>query len=131
MVGFPGETEADFQETRSLIEELPFTYLHVFTYSSRPGTPSAGMTDQVPVSLAHQRNHVLRELAAAKKLEFQRSFRGKTLEAITLSNFDGKSTEALTDNYLKLRLAGQHQANRWIAAEIDEVSDDALLGHSL
>lgn len=131
MVGFPGETEADFQQTRSLIEELPFTYLHVFTYSSRPGTPSAAMTDQVQVSQARLRNHVLRELAAAKKLQFQRSFLGKTLEAITLSNFDGKSTEALTDNYLKLRLAGQHQANRWINVQIDEVSNGALLGSAV
>ena len=41
MTGFPGETEAEFEETRRLIEELPFTYLHVFTYSARPGTPAA------------------------------------------------------------------------------------------
>ncbi len=67
MVGFPGETEADFEQTRSLIERLPFTYLHVFTYSSRPGTPSAEMPDQVPVQVARERNRVLRDLAAAKK----------------------------------------------------------------
>ena len=49
MVGFPGETDDDFEQTRALIERLPFTYLHVFTYSSRPGTPSAEMPEQVPV----------------------------------------------------------------------------------
>ena len=49
MVGFPGETDADFEETRALIAELPFTYLHVFTYSARPGTPAAAMPNQVPV----------------------------------------------------------------------------------
>ena len=48
MVGFPGETDDDFEQTRALIESLPFTYLHVFTYSSRPGTPSAAMPSQVP-----------------------------------------------------------------------------------
>ncbi|MGZ4867977.1 MAG: tRNA (N(6)-L-threonylcarbamoyladenosine(37)-C(2))-methylthiotransferase MtaB, partial [Candidatus Angelobacter sp.] len=56
MVGFPGETDELFEESRSFIENLPFTYLHVFTYSSRPGTPSAAMPDQVPVHVARERN---------------------------------------------------------------------------
>lgn len=66
MVGFPGETDELFEESRSFIEQLPFTYLHVFTYSSRPGTPSAAMLDQVPVHVARERNRVLRELAGEK-----------------------------------------------------------------
>ena len=49
MVGFPGETDAEFEATRRMIEDLPFTYLHVFTYSPRPGTPAAAMPNQVPV----------------------------------------------------------------------------------
>ena len=76
MVGFPGETEADFEATRRMIEDLPFTYLHVFTYSSRPGTPAAAMPNQVPVHVARERNRILRELAATKKQAFMRSFRG-------------------------------------------------------
>ena len=67
MVGFPGETDDDFEQTRAFIDHLPFTYLHVFTYSSRPGTPSAAMAEQVPVQIARERNRVLRELAAEKK----------------------------------------------------------------
>ena len=77
MVGFPGETDDDFEQTRALIERLPFTYLHVFTYSSRPGTPSAEMPEQVPVHIARERNRVLRELAAQKKREFMQSFVGR------------------------------------------------------
>ena len=128
MVGFPGETEGDFKETRQVIEELPFTYLHVFTYSSRPGTPSAEMPDQVPVQIARERNRILRDLAAAKKQAFMESFLGKTVQAITLNAFDGKSTEALTDNYLKLRLEGQHEANQWVKARVEQVDAGALLG---
>jgi threonylcarbamoyladenosine tRNA methylthiotransferase MtaB len=128
MVGFPGESEGDFEETRRLIEELPFTYLHVFTYSSRPGTPSAEMPEQVPVQIARERNRILRDLAAAKKQAFMHSFLGKTVQAITLNVFDGKSTEALTDNYLKLRLEGQHEANQWVKARIKQVEAGALLG---
>ena len=66
MTGFPGETDADFEETRRMIEELPLTYLHVFTYSSRPGTPSSRMSNQVPIEIARERNRILRDLAQKK-----------------------------------------------------------------
>ena len=127
MVGFPGETEADFEETRQLIEELPLTYLHVFTYSSRPGTAAPIIPEQVPVQIARERNRILRELAAQKKLAFMRSFVGTTVDAITLNVFDGHSTEALTDNYLKLRLDGGHEANQWLKAHVERVEAGALV----
>jgi threonylcarbamoyladenosine tRNA methylthiotransferase MtaB len=129
MVGFPGETAADFEETRRMVEELSFTYLHVFTYSARPGTPAAAMREQVPVQVARERNRILRELAAEKKLDFMRSFVGKSVEAITLNVWDGKYTEALTSNYLKLRLAGDHVSNQWITARVTEVANGALIAN--
>ncbi len=132
MVGFPGETEEEFEETRKMIEDLPFTYLHVFTYSARPGTPAAEMQNQVPVHIARERNRILRELASEKKLAFMRGFIGKTIEAITLNvtgNDDqGSFTEALTDNYLKLRLRGHHSPNRWIQSAIEDVVSGSLQG---
>jgi threonylcarbamoyladenosine tRNA methylthiotransferase MtaB len=128
MVGFPGETQADFEETRALIESLPFTYLHVFTYSARPGTPAADMAGQVPVQIARERNRILRDLAAEKKLEFMRSFAGQAVEAITLNVYDGTHTECLTDNYLKLRLVDQHPANRWVRVRVDKVGATELFG---
>lgn len=84
MVGFPGETDADFHQTRAMIEALPFTYLHVFTYSARPGTPAASMRNQVPVEIARERNRLLRELASEKRHAFMQSFVGGMVEAITL-----------------------------------------------
>jgi threonylcarbamoyladenosine tRNA methylthiotransferase MtaB len=128
MVGFPGESESDFDETRRMVEELPFTYLHVFTYSARPGTPAASMSNQVPVQIARERNRVLRELAAEKKLAFMRSFVARPVQAITLNVFDGIHTEALTDNYLKLRLHGPHAPNQWIRAQVEQVAGGALVG---
>jgi threonylcarbamoyladenosine tRNA methylthiotransferase MtaB len=127
MVGFPGETEQDFEETRRMVEELPFTYLHVFTYSPRPGTPAAAMRNQVPANLARARNKVLRDLAAEKKLAFMKSFIGQTVEAITLSAFDGTHTDCLTDNYLQLRLPGRHQANHWTRALVNDVQNGTLM----
>jgi len=132
MVGFPGESDQDFEETRQLIEDLPFTYLHVFTYSARPGTPAASMGEQVPGSLARERNRVLRDLATRKKLEFMASFIGQTVEAITLRSAGDLEaqhyTEGLTENYLKLRLRERHEGNRWITARIESVEDGALIG---
>src|SRR5947207_12100722 len=130
MVGFPGETEVEFEETRRMIEELPFTYLHVFTFSARPGTPAATMPNQVPVRVARERNRILRELAAKKKQAFMREFVGQKIEAITLNvtseTADGICTEALTDNYLKLKLRGHHSANQWLRAPVYAVEDGHL-----
>ena len=127
MVGFPGETDADFEQTRSLIERLPFTYLHVFTYSSRPTTPSAAMPNQVPVHVARERNRILRELAGAMKRAFQQQFVGTRLPSITLSVQHGDHTEALSDNYQKVLIPGRHTPNQWISPTISAISGDALI----
>ena len=127
MVGFPGETDELFEESRSFIEHLPFTYLHVFTYSSRPGTPSAAMPDQVPVHVARVRNRVLRELAAEKNRAFRQKFLGLALDVITLQAGGESWTEALSDNYLKVRLAGTHGANITLKVDITELGNEDLV----
>ena len=108
MVGFPGETAGDFEESRAFIESLPFTYLHVFTYSERPGTPASEDPGSVPMPVRKERNRVLRELAAAKNLEFRRRMVGRTLSAVTLHD----PGTALTENYLKVELAACREPNR-------------------
>ena len=132
MVGFPGETESEFEETRRLIQDLPFTYLHVFTYSPRPGTPAVAMANPVPVRIARERNGILRDIAAQKKLGFMQSFVGRSIQAITLNKSseqgDSLFTEALTDNYLKLRLTGGHPANTWLTANLYGIEEGVLLG---
>jgi threonylcarbamoyladenosine tRNA methylthiotransferase MtaB len=149
MVGFPGETDAEFETTRRLIDDLPFTYLHVFTYSARPGTPAATMPNQVPVHMARERSRVLRDLADEKKRAFMRSFVGTSIEAITLRSCGagtharegggtdhcqreipgavGAITEALTDNYLKLHLKGHHEPNRWLRTHVERAEDGVLV----
>ena len=71
MVGFPGETDALFEESRQFIQSMPFTYLHVFTYSERPGTPAATMPGAVPIRVRKDRNRILRDLASEKNLAFR------------------------------------------------------------
>ena len=127
MVGFPGESAAEFDETRSMIEELPFTYLHVFTYSARPGTPATERQEQVPVGLARERNGVLRKIGAAKKQAFLRSLVGTEVEAITLQAGGPDFTEALTENYQKVRVAGRFDANRWMRFCVERVEGEMLV----
>ncbi len=123
MVGFPGETEQDFEDSRQFIEEMPFTYLHVFTYSERPGTPAAEASGSVPMAVRKERNRVLRELAAAKHLEFRRGMIGRTLDAVTLHE-EGK---ALTGNYLTVQLAQVRVPNRLVPVRIGAVGKDGLV----
>ena len=75
MVGFPGETDAEFEETRRMVDDLPFTYLHVFTYSSRPGTPSAVMRDQIPVHVARGAQSHLARVGGGEKVGFHAQLR--------------------------------------------------------
>jgi threonylcarbamoyladenosine tRNA methylthiotransferase MtaB len=128
MTGFPGETEAEFEQTRRLVEDLPLTYLHIFPYSARPGTPAAALPNQIPVHIARQRLNVLRDLISEKKQSFARSFVGQTVTAITLHSATAESSNALTDNYLELRLTGCHEANRWVQARIGSTSAAVLQG---
>ena len=122
MVGFPGESDADFEESRRFIESLPFTYLHVFTYSERPGTPAAADRDQVPIPVRKERNRILRELAAAKNLSFRESMVGRTLSAVTLH----EEGAALTSNYLKVELSRRREANRLVDVEVAGVTEAGL-----
>jgi threonylcarbamoyladenosine tRNA methylthiotransferase MtaB len=121
MVGFPGETEADFEESRSFIESLPFTYLHVFTYSERPGTPAAQHADAVPMPVRKARNRILRELADAKNREFRERMVGRTLSAVTL-----EGGAALSENYLKIELARSYPANAMVELRIGYLTETGL-----
>jgi threonylcarbamoyladenosine tRNA methylthiotransferase MtaB len=122
MVGFPGETDADFEESRRFIESLPFTYLHVFTYSERPGTPAAEDPDPVPIPLRKDRNRILRELAAEKNRAFRECMVGKTLSAVTLN----EPRAALTENYLKVELASNREPNSIVHLRIGGLTPSGL-----
>jgi len=123
MVGFPGETDADFEESRQFIAGLPFTYLHVFTYSERPGTLAASASEQVPMPVRKERNRVLRELAAAKNRAFRERMIGSRLSAVTLH----EPGAALSENYLKVEMARHREPNQILELEIGGLSDGSLL----
>jgi threonylcarbamoyladenosine tRNA methylthiotransferase MtaB len=121
MTGFPSETEAEFEETRRFIESQPFTYLHVFTYSERPGTAAAAESDQVPVAVRRERTRLLRQLSEEKNLQFRRAMIGRSLSAVTLGG-----DKAITSNYLPFRLRQPRPANEIIDVTVGTVAPDGL-----
>ena len=120
IVGFPGETEEDFEETYVFINELDVSYLHVFTYSERPNTPANEMQDQVDMNIRRQRNERLRMLSMKKKNFFYNQFSGTSRKVLfEKSPLDGYLT-GFTDNYIKV-LCPQH------GAEVNSIKDVELL----
>ena len=122
MVGFPGETDADFEESRRFISELPFTYLHVFTYSERPGTPAAEDKEVVPIPLRKERNRILRELSVNKNLTFRKEMVGKVLSGVILQD----KGIALSENFLRIHLASRRQEIAMISVRVGAVTADGL-----
>ena len=104
IVGFPGETEAEFERACNFIESLPLSYLHVFPYSRRPGTPAASMPAQVPGNLIRQRAALMRRLGESKQREFARRFVGSELEVIAEAGEHGERMKGTAENYLSLYL---------------------------
>ena len=110
IVGFPGETDAEFEETFTFIESLPFSYLHVFTYSERDNTPAADYPDAVPIRIRKLRNARLRSLSEHKRLEFYSSEVGNEYTVIPES-YDPETGlwKGWTDNYIRCQFsADQH-----------------------
>jgi threonylcarbamoyladenosine tRNA methylthiotransferase MtaB len=117
IAGFPGETEADHAATLCFIERLPFTYLHVFSYSPRPGTKAALLPDQVPQPTIKRRARELRSLAESKSSVFRRSQIGRIERVLTLyrdEHAGSEYTPSLSSNYLRVQVPGIFPANRWL-----------------
>jgi len=100
IVGFPGETEEDFSQTYRFLEQSPLTYLHVFSYSPRPGTVAASWR-QINGKVKKERARLLRDLSSRKNTNFRRLFVGKECEAIVIKKKEG-GAEVLTSNYFKV-----------------------------
>jgi threonylcarbamoyladenosine tRNA methylthiotransferase MtaB len=102
IAGFPGETDADFEDSYEFVKQLPLSYMHVFTYSRRPGTPAAAIKEQVPETVKRERTNRLLELSETKKRFFYHEHFGETRPVLWESEeADGKMF-GFTDNYIKV-----------------------------
>ncbi len=113
IVGFPGETEEDFRATAELVRSLPLSYLHVFPYSPRPGTPAAGMKDRPPRAVVKQRVGQLRQLSAEKSLQFRKALDGERLEVICEVERDGGIWQCRADNYALVYFRGERPEGKF------------------
>jgi threonylcarbamoyladenosine tRNA methylthiotransferase MtaB len=132
MVGFPGETDADHTESLRFIESLPFTYLHLFPYSARPGTPAADSAGQVNGRIAKERSQQIRAVIDAKRENFLAAQIGRTLPALTLDEADDTGARmALSTNYLKVSLPESDvRPNQLVEVCVGRVAQGRLYGYA-
>ena len=131
ITGFPGETEDDHAATVAFIERLPFTYLHVFSFSKRPGTKAAALSNEVPGTIIKRRARELRALGEKKSAAFRQSQIGRTLRALTLhpsSELMGRQTPALSSNDLRVFVDGVFPANQWLDVRVGSCRETYLVG---
>ncbi len=132
IVGFPGESDEQFEQTRDFLASLPLSYLHVFTYSPRPGTAAAQMPGQLPGHVKKRRNHLLRELSERKRQAFGESLMGEVLEVV-VERFAPRQAgclRGLTDNYMQVIFkGGEHLVGQIIPLRITACCDGVLYGH--
>jgi threonylcarbamoyladenosine tRNA methylthiotransferase MtaB len=121
MVGFPGETDEDFRETYRLIEQSPLTYLHVFPYSSRPGTVAADMPNPVPEQVSRFRAKALRKLIAEKNQAFREMMVGHDIDVLTLE--DGS---ALSSNFVQVTVSDIVANNKWMKVRVTGLTADGI-----
>lgn len=130
MVGFPGEKESHFANTRNLIEGLPITYLHVFPFSPRPGTRAASWPGRTEGLELRRRATHLRELGLNKKNDFQARFVGQSLRVLVESRLHGDWWQGTSDSYLKVRFSSRGQVAAGLVAKVfcEHLEEGGLVG---
>jgi len=134
IVGFPGETEAEFEESLRFVEKMAFARIHVFKYSARPGTPAATMPQQVPCEEKRRRSEAMMALARRSGEEFRRRFLWRTMEVLwerkERGREDGRRVwSGLTDNYIRVWAESEADlANTITPAKLVALAEDGMRG---
>ncbi|MDP6464651.1 MAG: tRNA (N(6)-L-threonylcarbamoyladenosine(37)-C(2))-methylthiotransferase MtaB [SAR324 cluster bacterium] len=131
MVGFPGETEAQFLQTQNLLQDLPIHYFHVFPYSSRPGTPAQRLEDQLDPNQIRERAAKLRNLSRKKRRHAHRKLIGTTQQVLFESRKTDGSQSGYTANYTRVTLredSGKDHCNQMIPVQITHLGEGLVYG---
>jgi len=126
MVGFPGETDEDFMATYRLIDESPLTYLHIFPYSSRPGTVAADLPNQVPDHVSRFRSKALRSLIAQKNESFRSAMIGREIDVLTLDHGPG-----ISSNFVRVALPAGAAVNEWMRVVVTGLDDNGVRARTI
>lgn len=130
IVGFPGETDAHFEDTYLFLNELDIAYLHVFTYSERENTPASDMEGIVPKAVRNERNKRLRMLSEKKRRFFYEQFVGSNRPVLWESEQEGGTMFGFTDNYIKVGIPFQPDyINKIVPTDLSQVlAEGVMLG---
>jgi threonylcarbamoyladenosine tRNA methylthiotransferase MtaB len=131
MVGFPGETEDDFAATIDLIERLPFTYLHVFAYSPRSGTPAAELTETLSGLRKKERSRTIKELSTRRSLDFRTALIGSELKILVekRDHSEGTLLSGLSDSYVRVEIEGPESLkNHFVRVLVESVDGERTRG---
>lgn len=129
IVGYPSETEKQFQESLDFVGEARFSRLHVFRFSPRPGTPAASLGGRVGAREMARRSDEMIRLGRSMSLAFHQGFIGRTLEVLVEEYQAGEALEGFTRNYIRTHLpAGSALSNEIVAVRLDEASPDGARG---
>ena len=134
IAGFPGESDAEHEETLRFIDERPFTYLHVFSYSVRPGTKAAALAGHISGEVIQRRAREMRALGERKAEAFRKSQTGRTLRVLTLhrdSKANPSETPALSGNYLPVMIPERLPHNQWHDVSVQRVEGKYLIAAPL
>lgn len=130
MVGFPGETESSFQNTLAVATDLPFSYLHVFPYSPRPGTAAMRLKQRIPSASVKKRADLLLDLDRVKRLAFHNKQIGKTVSALFESGTRAAYRFGTTQNFTRVGITGSEDfRNQILQVTITAATDRYALGH--
>ena len=128
IVGFPSETDGLFMETHDFIRDLEVSYLHVFTYSERPGTEAAAMEGRVPNGRRSDRNRLLTHLGLRKRLDFAQSHLGSMRPVLFEQERKGQWMQGYTDNYIRVSAPyNPLWINRIVPVELASVEADGTV----
>ncbi|HQT92191.1 MAG TPA: radical SAM protein, partial [Candidatus Kryptobacter bacterium] len=129
IVGFPGETNEIFEKGMNFIENLPLSYLHVFSYSERDGTASASFGGNVDPRVKRKRSELLRMISTKKRYEFNRQFVGKITKVLAEDEVKNGKIYGFTSNYIRVEMdANPMHVNEISDVLITGVSDNTALG---
>ena len=128
IVGFPGETEAEFNTTYEFLKDIAFYKMHIFKYSQRKGTKAAVMPNQVDGSIKEQRSKSLIELSDENEEKYNSKYIGKTVEVL-LEEKDGDFYKGHTKNYMEVWVKGENLENKIVNVNIEESTEKKLIGN--
>jgi threonylcarbamoyladenosine tRNA methylthiotransferase MtaB len=131
IVGFPGETDAMFENTYKMVERLPFSLMHVFGYSPRPKTEADKFRNDIPKQVKKERNRLITDLVREKSLKFRKQFVDKTLNVLIETTRDASTgfLKGHSENFIPIKAQGGDELmNRIIPVTIDEVTDQEVIG---